>query len=195
MQSITRNPNKEDELHKHSEHRGCYCRSRGTELGSSATHYEDAWACMDLTATAQSTLAAHGKDGRMAPHEMLPIHALQGSSRLPVSSDFFDRYIENYVSYPFLPCSTGVPLIVRSGLCIARASKLEEFADYVVGIDCLNTCRCLEIRLGNGQRCPPILESCMKQEKFVTPSSWRATGRTSARQNVYNRHSTCFIPG
>eukprot|EP00439_Symbiodinium_sp_Y106_P012060 s2756_g1.t2 len=63
----------------------------GTELGSSATHYEDAWACMDLTATAQS------------------------SSRLPVSSDFFDRYIENYVSYPFLPCSTGVPLIVRSG--------------------------------------------------------------------------------
>ena len=49
----------------------------------------------------------------------------QGSSSLSVSSDFYDRYIENYVSYPFPTCATGVPTIVRSGLPGILGKQLE----------------------------------------------------------------------
>lgn len=43
------------------------------------------------------------------------VGSTQGSSRLSVTDNFFDRYFESYISYPFPPCATGVPTIVRSG--------------------------------------------------------------------------------
>ena len=60
----------------------------------------------------------HGHVAEWGAKTLWPLESSQGaagSSRLPVTANFFDRYFESYISYPFPPCATGVPELVRTG--------------------------------------------------------------------------------